>query len=212
MDYVRLYAAVVQKGAARVIDGYCERHHILPRSMGGSNAPDNIAVLTGREHFLAHWLLFKIHGTPDCARAFRLMLDARKIRRGRDYAAAKAVYALAMTGDANQAKRPGVGAKISAALQVSHPYRGKKRPEHSLKMKAKGHYAGINNPWYGTGDRQIGIKNHGARAVVGRQNLITRHWGTMTDAASDLGVSVQAIYQALRKKQRSKGWFMEYVS
>lgn len=29
--------------------------------MGGSNSEDNIAVLTAREHYIAHWLLYKIH-------------------------------------------------------------------------------------------------------------------------------------------------------
>jgi hypothetical protein len=43
----------------RAVDGYCERHHILPRSMGGSDDQANIVKLTYREHFLAHWLLTK---------------------------------------------------------------------------------------------------------------------------------------------------------
>ena len=37
--------------------GYTEKHHIIPRSMGGSDEPSNLTVLTGREHFLAHMLL-----------------------------------------------------------------------------------------------------------------------------------------------------------
>lgn len=39
-----------------------ERHHIVPRALGGSNAKDNIVPLTPREHFVAHLLLAKIHG------------------------------------------------------------------------------------------------------------------------------------------------------
>ncbi len=38
---------------------YYEKHHIVPRSLGGSNDPDNLILLTAREHFIAHLLLPK---------------------------------------------------------------------------------------------------------------------------------------------------------
>lgn len=40
-------------------DSYFECHHVLPRSFGGNNEPENLVLLTAREHFLAHWLLTK---------------------------------------------------------------------------------------------------------------------------------------------------------
>ncbi len=40
----------------------CHAHHIIPRCMGGSDHGDNLVVLTPREHFLVHKLLWKIHG------------------------------------------------------------------------------------------------------------------------------------------------------
>jgi hypothetical protein len=36
---------------------YCEKHHIVPRSIGGSNVASNLVNLTAREHFIAHMLL-----------------------------------------------------------------------------------------------------------------------------------------------------------
>jgi len=45
---------------------YLESHHILPRSMGGSDSKDNLVLLTAREHFIAHRLLCKIY--PDNAK------------------------------------------------------------------------------------------------------------------------------------------------
>lgn len=38
---------------------YYEKHHILPRSLGGTNDKENLVLLTSREHFLCHWLLTK---------------------------------------------------------------------------------------------------------------------------------------------------------
>ena len=50
-----------------------ERHHIIPKSMGGDNSKQNLVYLTGRQHFLAHWLLFKIHNNDQMAMAFFIM-------------------------------------------------------------------------------------------------------------------------------------------
>lgn len=39
---------------------YIEKHHIIPKCIGGNNSSENIAVLTAREHFIVHWLLTKM--------------------------------------------------------------------------------------------------------------------------------------------------------
>ena len=38
---------------------YCEKHHIIPRSLGGTNEKSNIVFLTARDHFKCHVLLTK---------------------------------------------------------------------------------------------------------------------------------------------------------
>lgn len=38
---------------------YVEKHHILPKSMGGSNTKNNLVELTTKEHFVAHKLLVR---------------------------------------------------------------------------------------------------------------------------------------------------------
>lgn len=50
-----------------------EKHRVVMKSMGGSDEPDNIVVLTAREHFLAHWLLWRIHRNRETAAAFAFM-------------------------------------------------------------------------------------------------------------------------------------------
>ncbi len=61
MNYQKLYDSIIEKARERNIDGYTERHHILPRCMGGTDDPDNLVTLTAREHFIVHWLLTLIH-------------------------------------------------------------------------------------------------------------------------------------------------------
>jgi hypothetical protein len=43
-------------------DAITEQHHILPKSMGGSNDRSNLIDLTPRQHYLAHWMLWQSYG------------------------------------------------------------------------------------------------------------------------------------------------------
>lgn len=63
MNYQAIYDRIVARGKERLIEGYKERHHIIPRCMGGSDEPDNLVDLTPEEHYVCHQLLVKIH--PD---------------------------------------------------------------------------------------------------------------------------------------------------
>lgn len=63
MNYLPHYERLIERAKTRQIEGYKERHHIIPRCMGGSDDPDNLVDLTAREHFVAHQLLVKIYPT-----------------------------------------------------------------------------------------------------------------------------------------------------
>jgi len=57
--YKKWYDMIIDNAKNREIEGYKERHHIIPKCMGGSNEKDNLINLTAREHFICHWLLTK---------------------------------------------------------------------------------------------------------------------------------------------------------
>jgi len=66
MNYERVYAQLVSK--RQVTDPhpssvFAERHHIVPRCMGGSDDISNLVRLTPEEHYVAHQLLAKMHPT-----------------------------------------------------------------------------------------------------------------------------------------------------
>lgn len=76
MDYQLHYENLISKHGIveRPLNStYYERHHILPRSLGGDNSSDNLVYLTGRCHLLAHWLLYKLTGDAKMAMAFFMM-------------------------------------------------------------------------------------------------------------------------------------------
>ena len=42
----------------QVVEGYSEKHHIVPRSHGGSNKKDNLIALIHQQHMSRHGNLF----------------------------------------------------------------------------------------------------------------------------------------------------------
>ena len=58
--YSKWYRALIAKRKNNPPIGYCERHHILPHSLGGTNDKANLVKLTAREHFICHRLLVKM--------------------------------------------------------------------------------------------------------------------------------------------------------
>jgi NUMOD3 motif len=63
MNYALAYQRLIAHAQQRVcINGYVERHHILPKALGGSEDSSNLVALTAREHFIAHMLLARMYG------------------------------------------------------------------------------------------------------------------------------------------------------
>lgn len=74
--YTCWYYQIIDRAKTRKVDGYVERHHIVPKSLGGTNIKDNLVSLTAREHFVCHLLLTKMTNGEDkkkMSRAFWLM-------------------------------------------------------------------------------------------------------------------------------------------
>ena len=59
--YYQWYQNLINKAKTRTLDNtvYQEKHHIVPKSFGGSDSQDNLVSLTMREHYVAHLLLSK---------------------------------------------------------------------------------------------------------------------------------------------------------
>jgi hypothetical protein len=58
-----------------------ELHHILPRSMGGSNSKLNLVYLSTEQHYEAHYLLWKAYENQQMSCAFHLMTTNKSDRR-----------------------------------------------------------------------------------------------------------------------------------
>lgn len=62
LNYKHIYNQIIEHARNRAtISGYSEIHHIVPRSLNGSDDHDNLVRLTAREHFICHYLLTKMY-------------------------------------------------------------------------------------------------------------------------------------------------------
>ena len=60
--YYQLISSRKSRGLDKsTLEGYYERHHILPKCMGGKDEENNFVLLTCREHIIAHILLYKMY-------------------------------------------------------------------------------------------------------------------------------------------------------
>ena len=61
MNYAKLYNQIIENRLNNPYNGYTEKHHIIPVSLGGADSKDNLVRLTAREHFVCHWILVKMY-------------------------------------------------------------------------------------------------------------------------------------------------------
>jgi len=90
MDYQKIYNQIINKAKqenrqkGNVV--YYERHHIVPKCLGGTEDKKNLVLLTAREHFIAHKLLCEIHpGDNKLFFAYRMMAIMKSTDHTRDY-------------------------------------------------------------------------------------------------------------------------------
>jgi hypothetical protein len=61
MNYEAIYNNIISIATHRECSSltYYEKHHIIPKCLGGNNNASNIIKLTAKEHFICHRLLFR---------------------------------------------------------------------------------------------------------------------------------------------------------
>ena len=87
MNHQIIHDAIIDRARNRVLTGYVEKHHIIPRCLGGTDKSTNLVELTAREHFIVHKLLCKIYPAEDkLFFAYRMMAVMKNSKDNeRDY-------------------------------------------------------------------------------------------------------------------------------
>lgn len=159
-------------------DEYHERHHIIPKCMGGTNDADNLIDLFAREHFIAHKLL--ANENPDNAYlsyAYGCMAWVKTDNQKRyeltpeEYEDAKIAFS----------KANSVIVKERMSIPENNPFYGVRRFGEDNFMYNNHMWAGVNNPR--------------ARPVVqlSKSGEFIRQWSYISEAANFLNCSMDNI-------------------
>lgn len=117
MNYNKIYKDFIADRRKKKIPygAYFEKHHILPRSYGGSNESGNIIKLTAEDHFFCHRLLAKIHGGKMWSALFLMCHGRSNSARGvsvinrRSFANIRAEYSKQNSAQFSGAGNPNFG-------------------------------------------------------------------------------------------------------
>jgi hypothetical protein len=152
VEHQKIYDAIVKKAKSenriKHIGVYYENHHILPKCLRGSNAKENLVLLTAREHYICHRLLLFIYKSNDSIiRAFHRMTHSKNgnlIKSPRDYA-----YSRELLAEVLRRRIPWNKGKHLSQEHINK-LKGKGKP-HSIETKEKFRLAklGDKNPMYG---------------------------------------------------------------
>jgi PHD/YefM family antitoxin component YafN of YafNO toxin-antitoxin module len=93
MNYNKIYYQIIDKARNRTLEGYKEKHHIVPRCIGGNNEKENLVNLTSKEHFICHLLLCKMYPNENCLKSARwAMVTLKNKNHKRGYSISASQY------------------------------------------------------------------------------------------------------------------------
>ena len=166
--YKRQFIDVLNKNEC-----YCETHHIIPYSWGGTNNKENLVNLTAREHYIAHRFLERIakekygeysdkHIKMLTALFYMLHTDKdgyTKNISSREYEEIKKKYAIANSVKMSGANHWHYGQHWDEETRkkISIAHTGKTMSDDFKKKLSKA-MSGENNPMYGKNYQSYGLK------------------------------------------------------
>jgi hypothetical protein len=125
--YTTWYHNIINNAKARLAEEYSESHHIIPRSLGGSNTKDNLVKLLPQEHYICHLLLTKMLTGEEKAKmiyALKLMSTTKNKHQEHRYIPSSRIYAI---------QRKMFSEVHSARMKLNHPFNN---PENRKKHQA----------------------------------------------------------------------------
>lgn len=202
MDYQKIYDSIILNAKKIELDrqlkrtnkeDYFERHHIIPKCIGGNNDPDNLVLLTAKEHFICHRLLCELY--PDNDKLFYSFWSMMRKGKGqhrilpssRDYETAKSKFASLRRGKTfEDIYGPDLAKQIKTKLKRNSHCLGKKWADRfdlikqeQIKRRISKSLSGSNNDRYGkTWEEYYGeskaklVKKHASESRSGCKNYM----------------------------------------
>lgn len=136
--YKKWYDAIVEnaKSQNRNLD-YFENHHIIPKSLGGSDDSSNIVKLSAREHFICHFLLTKFTSGHDYQKMIYACQGMRRSRKYQNRYINARLYEIVKREAANIQSQKFLGKKLTPEhrSKISASLTGKKHSPETVKKR-----------------------------------------------------------------------------
>lgn len=225
MNYQRIYDQIIDRAKERKLQGYIERHHIVPRCLGGSDDGSNLAELTAREHFICHHLLTKIH--PGNSRVFFAFwaMCTLKTKQQERYVPSSKLYEetrkLRSTIHSANLKRfhktpEGIRIRKEAVAKVDQVAKIKKtiantdfvKRTANTDWKARtvnfNYEAKVNNTDY----KVIAAKNMKPVNQYSKEGVFVKEWQSIKEASKAVNTSASNISSCIKGREKSAGGFV----
>lgn len=199
MNYQKIYDQIIEKAKTRVLEGYKEKHHILPKCLGGDNDKDNLVELTAREHFLCHRLLCEIHPNNNKLwYALWLMIVGKNRQKSlspyvipsRTYEKVKLEFISRVKGVSKPSNK---GRKITWGDKISKSLKGKPKPkgfnQNNSNLKGK-------------------IINNKPIFQYDKEGNFIKEWNSAKEAERYYSMSNNCINSCLREKTKTSGGYI----
>jgi hypothetical protein len=181
--YTTWYNSIITTAQSRTIVGYVEKHHIIPKSLGGSNSVDNLVRLTAKEHYIVHRLLVRMTIGRDKRKmqlAISKMMQCSNNQERykcspRSFATIRESAALAMSGEYNHnygkprdaATRKKISQTVKAHIAINGAYIHTPESKAKISVANKG-----NSPSKETRQNWSKIR----KGRPGQDNNSGKHW------------------------------------
>lgn len=132
MNSKRLYDEIINRAKMRGLNkkllcGYFEIHHVVPKCQGGCNDKDNLVLLTAREHYLCHFLLWRAERcNSSLFLAYHKMTFSSNPNQQRKFMLSSKQYEIL--------KRTNSDIKSQQTKGSNNPMYGRKQSEKTLKL------------------------------------------------------------------------------
>lgn len=184
--YTVWYNNIITKAQHRVLVGYKEKHHIIPKSLGGDDTLFNLVELTAKEHFVCHMLLVRMT-TGLSKKKMQLAMHKmcsfkptqyRHKPTASQYEWIRKQCAEATSGENNPNYKTGLYCKKDAPRYPNHTYWfGKKRPYAKRTVTT------------------FGNKNPNAKSVVTPNGIFS----TVKEASESHNIGPNALRARIKK-------------
>jgi hypothetical protein len=213
MDYQKVYNLIVDKARNRVLPGYTEKHHILPKCMGGSNERENVVSLTAKEHYLCHRLLCEIYPKNKALKKAYYLICTVKTQEQKRYTPSGRVIervklenSLARRG---QKKDPESILKRTQTRRKNGTYqRTSESVEKGIQTRRKNNSYG-GKPFTESHKQKLSEKK---KKIVYRidNGIVAEQYNSITEAAEKLQIKIPGISKVVGKGIAYRGYMFRF--